>query len=110
MRAVILVIGLLALVVTSTQALISSVDLEAVRQDVAGIAEDADDEPLFSVSTLRYLDAQVRQLTARLAAGRISRAEAARERLSLARQRTSLTRQTSLTRSRGTDPRNPVVP
>ena len=99
----------LVLVVGFTRLLVTSVDLETVRQDVAGITEDAD-RPLGSVAVLRYLNAQERALNARVAAGLISRAEAARERLELARTRSELAMQNALDEVRRNQLPDPIGP
>lgn len=98
------------LVVLFTGVLVKSVDLEAVRQEAEASREllareeqrytqallesnsGSHQSPIFNVDMLRVIDAQEKRLDARLAAGRISPARAAEERLGLAKGRVFITK------------------
>jgi hypothetical protein len=90
-RAVISALVLGGLVLVCTSLLVTSVDLETVRQDLAATLEEQamgeDQSPIFNEDMLRYVDSIEDLLDARLAAGRISEDEAARERLGIAKTR-----------------------
>lgn len=103
------VVMLTVLIGTFTWLLVTSVDLETFRQDtevsqqeqenqeqrvVGLLGEDdpRDDTPIFNVEMLRFINAQEKRLDARLAAGRVSSRQAARQRLGIARTRTFITR------------------